>query len=162
MQIQRMILLAGLLTLNTTIWGATSAPDPFLGKWELDVKASKYDPGTYPRRMTIEMTLEERGVHYHSETLPANGEIFHVDYTANYDGKPVMVTGDRGILLPVALTLMDPHHVKATYGRGFQTEATSDRTISEDGNTLTIITTSRDKAGQQHINTGVYRRDDQR
>jgi hypothetical protein len=53
--------------------------------------------------MTIEMTAVENGVHYHSETYLANGRSFTADYTAGYDDLPTMVTGAKGVLLPVFL-----------------------------------------------------------
>jgi len=150
--------LAVILCLSSCARGANHAPDLFLGRWELDAKASRYAPGTCPKRMTIEMTMEERGVHYHSETVPATGEPFDVDYTAKYDGRPVMVTGSRGMMLPVALTRVDVRHVKAVYSNGFQVEATSERVLSEDGKTMTITTTSRNKSGREQVNRGLYRR----
>ena len=139
--------------------GADPAPDPFLGRWVLDPKASHYADHRCPKRMVIEMTLDGRGIHYHSETEPAVGETFHVDYTANYDGKPAMVTGDHGILLPVALHREAAGHVTATYTSALRVMATSERTISADGRVMRVITTSHDAFGQNQTNVGVYRRE---
>jgi hypothetical protein len=138
--------------------GAQSVPDPFLGRWALDMAASHYEAGACPKRMTIEMTREARGVHYQSETLQSDGEIRRVEYVADYDGKPAVVTGERGILLPVSLRQESPKHVIATYTNASQVVATSDRTLSDDDRTLTITTKSRDALGQLRTNVGVYRR----
>jgi hypothetical protein len=151
------IVLAGFLLLTTVVRGAEPVSDPFLGKWILDPKVSKYPVNSCPTSMTIEMTREPRGVHYHSETQPAAGEPFEVDYIGNYDSKPVMVTGSRGILLPVTLRREAVNHVKASYSNAFQIVATSDRTVSNDGKLLMITTVSRDSLGQTQTNTGVYR-----
>ncbi len=138
--------------------GAEPASDPFLGKWLLDPGASKYSDGRCPKRMVIEMTMEARGIRYHSETEPATGEVFHVDYVARYDGKPAVVTGDRGILLPVTLQRISANNVRASYSSGFQLMATSDRMVSADRNTMTITTVSHDAGGRNQTNVGVYRR----
>ncbi|WP_139285064.1 hypothetical protein [Terriglobus roseus] len=103
------------------------------------------------------MTREARGVHYHSHTQPMAGEPFDVDYTADYDGKPAMVTGSKSILLPVSLQ-RDGAAVIATYRNAFQVAATSKRTLSDDGRTMTITTISSDSTGVSVTNVGVYRR----
>jgi hypothetical protein len=137
--------------------GRETAPDPFLGSWTLDPKASHLPGNSCPKQMTIEMTLETRGVHYHSHTEPSIGQAFDVDYTANYDGTPVMVTGSKGILLPVSLERKGISIV-ATYRSAFQVMATSQRVLSADDNTMTITTISHDAMGTQATNIGVYRR----
>ncbi|WP_157178359.1 hypothetical protein [Terriglobus roseus] len=104
------------------------------------------------------MTREVRGVHYHSHTQPAIGEAFDVDYTAGYDGKPAMVTGTKGILLPVSLR-REKNTVTATYKSAFQVAATSERVLSEDGRIMTITTISSDSQGVSVKVVGVYRRD---
>lgn len=109
--------------------------------------------------MVIEMVPDGTGIHYHSETEPAVGEIFHVDYTANYDGKPAIVTGDRGILLPVTLRRDTDRHVTATYTSALQVMATSERTVSADGTVMRVLTVSHDSFGQSVTNIGVYHRD---
>ncbi len=133
------------------------AADPFLGKWSLDIQRSKYPPGACPRKMTIEMSQEGKGVHYHSETLMTNGSV-SADYTANYDGKTVIVMGGRGMLLPVSLKQPNPKVVVATYTSGFQVVATSRRVVSADNSMMTITTTSLDASGKSRTNIGVYRR----
>jgi hypothetical protein len=139
---------------------ALHASDPFLGRWVLDGKQSKYPAGSCPKLMTIEMSAVGRGIHYHSETQLANGRSFEADYTAEYDGKPVMVGGDRGMLLPVALKRVGHSDVVATYSRGFQVLATSRRAVSRDGKTMTVTTTSQDGSGKSVTNVGVYRKAD--
>lgn len=147
-----------LITLTPSyIRGAEPAPDLFLGKWVLDSNASHYPGKTCPKAMIIEMTREPRGVHYHSHTEPRVGEPFDVDYTAEYDGKPAMVSGTKGILLPVTLQRTNDG-VTATYRNAFQVAATSRRTLSEHNRTMTITTVSYDSAGTAVTNIGVYRR----
>jgi hypothetical protein len=139
------------------IRGAELAPDLFLGKWILDPQASHYAGNSCPKQMTIEMTREARGVHYQSHTVSSTGDISDVEYTAEYDRRPVMVTGTRGILLPVSLDQKDGM-VVATYRNAFQVAATSQRSLSGDNNTMTITTTSQNSMGTNVTNVGVYKR----
>ena len=132
------------------------AADPFLGKWSLDVKRSKYPAGACPTQMTIEMSETGHGIHYHSESKLTNGNLTSADYTAGYDGKPVMVMGNKGMLLPVSLKRAGQHVVIATYESGFKVMATSRRVVSADGRAMTITTTSRDRSGKSVTNVGVY------
>ncbi len=81
-----------------------------------------------------------------------------MDYIANYDGKPAIVTGDRGLLLPVTLRQQSANQVKATYSNGFQVMASSDRVLSSDGRLMTITTISHDAFGGTQTSTGIYRR----
>jgi hypothetical protein len=138
--------------------GMLHAADPFLGKWTLDIKRSKY-PATYcPARMTIEMTPAPNGVHYHSATHLTNGSSFSADYIARYDDHPTMVMGAKGVLLPVALHRESANVVIAKYVSGLETRATSRRIVSADGNTMTVTTTSRDGSGNEFTNIGVYKK----
>lgn len=134
------------------------AADPFLGKWILDAKHSKYLPGFCPKQMIIEMTAAEHGVHYHSETLMLNGNSFSADYTADYDEKPVVVAGAKGVLLPVSLKRIGPNVVLATYVSGLQVRATSRRVLSRDGTVMTVTTASQDGEGRAVTNVSVYKR----
>lgn len=143
--------------LPSDVRGLDNAPDPFLGKWVLDVHASHYPAKTCPKAMTIEMTRELRGIHYQSHTEPFVGEPFDVEYTADYDGKPAIVTGSKGIMLPVILQRKGAA-VIATYRNASQVAATSERILSDQNRTMTITTVSYDSAGNVVKNLGVYRK----
>jgi hypothetical protein len=134
------------------------AEDPFLGRWALDVQRSKYSAGTAPKQMTIEMSAAGHGIRYHSETQFSGGRTISADYTAEYDGKPVIVLSARGMLLPVSLKRTAPRVVVATYTSGFQIAATSRRVISANGRVMTVTTTSRDASGKSVTNIGIYRK----
>ena len=110
--------------------------------------------------MLIEMEPTAHGVHYRSETIFADGRTLHSEYSADYDGKESMVMGAHGMLLPVTLKRTDPKTVVATYTRGFQVIAVSRRTVSLDGRSMTITTTSKNQSGKNVTNVGVYDRSD--
>jgi len=146
-----------LISSPSLVRGVGPASDPFLGKWMLDPQSSRYAYNNCPEEMTIEMTREAQGVHYHSHTKAASGEAFDVDYTANYDGKPALVRGSKGILLPISLERKGKV-LTATYYNAFQVAATSVRSLSEDNRTMTITTISYDSMRPPETNVGVYRR----
>jgi len=134
--------------------------DPFVGRWALDTRQSKYPQVACPKQMTIEMTTVGDAIHYHSVTVLENGTAFSADYTASYNDVPTMVTGAKGVLLPVSLHKDSTNEVTASYKSGFETRATSRRVVSEDGKTMTVTTTSHDGAGNVSKNIGVYRKID--
>ncbi len=136
-----------------------STSDPFMGKWKLDVRQSHYPPRACPKSMMIEMKPADRGVWYHSDATYGNGGEIHAEYTAAYDGREVLVSGTRGLLLPVSLKRVNSHAVVATYSRGMQAVATSKRVVSPDGKVMTITTTSVDASGKKSTTIGVYQRE---
>src|ERR1700730_13336115 len=93
------------LILSATSGLASS--DRFVGKWKLDVHRSKYPNGTCPAQMLIEMRSAGQGVSYISDATYRNGAEAHAQYTADYNGKPVIVMGTRGLMLPVSLKRLD-------------------------------------------------------
>lgn len=135
-----------------------AASDPFVGTWTLNLRKSKYPPGTAPKGMVIQMEPVADGIQYHSETTGANGQISQSDYIASYDGKEATVKGKVGLLLPVSLKRIDPYTVEASYVRGLKVVATSRRVVSKDGRVMTITTISKDKDGKSVTNVGVYER----
>jgi hypothetical protein len=149
--------LLGCVLITSFIRGAERVPDFFLGKWVLEPQASHYSGVSCPRQMTIEMTAETRGIHYQSHTESSSGDVSDVEYTAAYDGKPSIVSGTRGMLLPVSLE-RNGSAVTATYRSAFQVMATSQRVLSADNNTMTITPVSRDSMGISVTNIGVYKR----
>ena len=136
-----------------------AATDPFMGKWKLDVRHSRYPGGTCPVSMEIEMRPAEAGIWYHSDTKYKNGGEAHAQYTAGYDGKETIVIGTRGLLLPVSLKRLNSRTVVASYSRGMLVVATSRRVVSEDGRVMTITTSSIDAAGKREVTLGVYRKE---
>jgi hypothetical protein len=143
------------LIASVTVMAST---DPFLGKWILNPPQSKYPVGTCPKRMVIEMKSQGNCIHYHSETTYANGASARSEYTAAYDGKSALVTGNRGMLLPVFLKRPNAQTVIASYTNALQVVATSRRVVSRDGQHMTITTISKDQSGKDVTIVGVYDR----
>ena len=139
---------------------AAASADPFVGKWRMSVARSSYPPGTCPTSMVIEMRPAGRGIWYHSDSKFTNGGEMHAQYTADYDGKQVIVTSTHGLLLPVSLKRINPRTVEASYSRGMQVVATSRREVSLDGRRMKITTVSKDASGKNVKTIGVYFKDE--
>lgn len=136
---------------------AAADADPFIGTWEM--KAASGGLGEdLPQHMVIVMDAAAGGVHYRSEATRGNGRTATAEYTAEYDGQLAMVSGDAGLLAPVALKRIDRNTVEASYKRGFQTIASSRRVVSPDGATMTITTSSTADDGRKVVNVGVFER----
>jgi hypothetical protein len=138
---------------------STASSDPFVGKWILNPQQSKYPVATRPKRMVIEMERQGNGIHYRSDTTYANGATARSEYTAAYDGKSALVTGNRGMLLPVFLKRPNSHTVIASYTKALQIVATSRRVVSKDGQHMTITTISKNPQGKDVTIVGVYDRE---
>jgi hypothetical protein len=135
---------------------AAEERDPFVGIWELDTGLSKYESKDLPQKMVIVMQAAPHGVQYKSETTFAGHRVSSAAYTAEYDGRPAMVTGDAGLMAPVLLKRKDMNTVDAVYVRGLQAIASSHRVISADGAIMTITTSSKTAQGAEIINIGIY------
>ena len=146
------------MVIAVLITTATASSDPFVGKWVLDPQQSKYPAGECPKRMSIEIEATGQGIRYRSDTVYANGGTTRSQYTAEYNGKPVLVLGTHGMLLPVSLKRLDLHTVVASYFKSFEVVATSRRVVSHDGRRMTITTTSNDRFGKSVTTVGVYER----
>jgi hypothetical protein len=145
-----------LITVLALLTTAGASDDPFIGKWTLDPHHSKYPAGTCPKRMVIEMEPAARGIRYRSDAMSANGRTTHTEYTADYNGRQVLVWGTYGLMLPVSLKRIDSHTVIATYFKSFQVVATSRRVVSRDRRRMTITTTSKDSSGRAATTIGIY------
>lgn len=154
MKTHRFLLLSAALSISAVL----GANDPFAGRWQLNVQQSSYLPGTCPARMVIEMETVGDGIRYRSETTYTNGRTSQSQYSADYSGREAIVTGNNGLLAPVSLKRLGPNVVVASYKRGFLVLATSRRVVSNDGQTMTITTTSTDRDGKVITSIGIYDR----
>ncbi len=135
---------------------AADERDPFVGIWELDTSLSKYESMDMPQKMVIVMQAAPQGVQYRSDTTFVDHRVSSAAYTAEYDGRPAIVTGDAGLMAPVVLKRKDRYTVDAVYVRGFQIIASSHRVISADGGIMTITTSSKSAQGTDIVNIGIY------
>jgi hypothetical protein len=136
--------------------GWAQGPDPLMGTWKLNVAKSKYDPGPPPRSTTTKREVSgANGVKYTSDTVTAQGESRHIEYTANYDAKDYSVKGDPNRDM-VSLKRMDGRSYEGSSKKGGKVTGTFRGVVSPDGKTLTITTKGTDAQGRPENNVVVY------
>src|SRR3954453_15588462 len=72
-------------------YSAVASADPFAGNWRMSVAPSKYPAGTCPTSMVIEIGPAGQGSPHRAGSRFMNGSEMHAQYTADYDGKQVIV-----------------------------------------------------------------------
>jgi hypothetical protein len=67
-----------------------AADDPFTGTWKIDAPKSAFSDGTFPKNMSITITLKfsDGELNYHSVNDTDKNKPSGLDYTAKLDWKP--------------------------------------------------------------------------
>ena len=123
--------------------------------WKMDAAKSKCDPGPAVKSSTAVFAAVGTGVKATIEGVTGTGEKTHWEYTAQYDGKDVKVTGNPDVD-EVAMSRISGHITQTVYKKAGMTTLTNRRTVSGDGKTLTVTQTGTDTQGQKVNNTIVY------
>jgi len=142
-----------------TVLAATllaQAPDPQVGTWKLNPAKSKYSPGPGPKSATTKIEAAGAGTKVVVDQVFADGTARHWEFTANYDGKDVPVTGNNPDVDTIARTRVDANTVKSTSKKGGKVTTTQTSAVSSDGKTRTVTTTGTNAAGQTVNNVAVY------
>lgn len=131
---------------QVTVWTRTSGrrdpKDPFVGDWTQDLSKTRMRQGA-----TLKIEADGGG-----------GVRFLGDYgyTARLDGKPYDVRNSRNDT--VALALVDPHTVDATFRRDNQITQRDHWQVSADGQQLTVSTTAVLETGQHLTEKLVFKK----
>ena len=135
---------------------AQAKNDPFVGTWVLNRAKSEFSGNVPEKRKTTFDITADGSIKHVTETVVANGSTDRVEYTAKLDGKDVPIL--NSFLSVVSLKRIDARTVERTGKlRGMVVE-TSTRTVSADGQTLTI-TTMGDNDGNEYSSTQVFERE---
>jgi hypothetical protein len=134
-----------------------TSDDPTNGTWDLDVAASKFDPGPGPKSQTRTYRADGKTIKMVATTINADGKELHIEYAGAYDGKDYPVTGNPRVET-IAQERIDFHTVKTKTKRGGKVTATTTRVVSQDGKTMTITGTGTDEKGMAYNNTLVLRK----
>lgn len=138
--------------------GQSSATgDLVFGTWILDTEASTYDPGPAPKSQTRTYEAHLDGVRTTVETVDAKGRSFFVEYVADYDSVEYPISGSPNVDA-ISLERVNLHTAVATLMHAREKIGTARRTISEDGETMTIVYDGRDPRGRTVSITAVYER----
>jgi len=67
--------------------------DPLIGSWKMDAAKSKFDPGPATKSSTVVYAAAGAGLKATIDGVTSAGDKTHWEYTAQYDGKDVAVSG---------------------------------------------------------------------
>jgi len=133
------------------------ASDPMDGTWELDVVASRFNPGPARTRDVRTYRVHGNRISMTGTVVHADGRVENIQFDAWLDGKDYAPTGNPRVEA-IAQVRIDTHTIKTTTKRGGKVTATSTRQVSKDGRTMTIETTGTDVNGTVFNNTLVFRK----
>jgi opacity protein-like surface antigen len=132
--IRLLALTAAAALLMMSAASSADAPNPFIGKWALDLQKSTFHPGPSGIKSQTVIVTEASGGATHSviDTVGADGSTFHVEFTSGNDGKPVPTTGDADSD-SVVLTSLNPNTAKEVFLKAGKPTATGTLTVSKNG-----------------------------
>ena len=111
--------------------------DPVIGTWELDVAASKFDPGPPPRAELRRYEAEHEGIKATVATTEADGRTTTFEYVTSYNDVTAVVTGSR-TSDAVRMRKVDDYTAEAVLLLGGRVVGRTRRVISRDGRSMTI------------------------
>jgi hypothetical protein len=132
------------------------AADPQIGTWKLNVAKSTFSPGPPPKSGTTKIEAAGAGAKLIVDQTMADGTARHWEFTANYDGKDVPITGNNPDADTVARTRINANTVETISKKAGKVVATQQSTVSADGKTRTVTTKGVNAAGQKIDNVAVY------
>jgi hypothetical protein len=135
---------------------AQSKDDPLIGRWTLDRAKSEFSGNIPEKRITIFELTSDGSLKHITETVIANGSTDRVEYTSKYDGKDVPIS--NSFLWTVSVKRLDPRTTERSGKVMGEVVETSKRSVSADGQTLTIVTNGTN-AGNEYSSTQVFTRD---
>jgi hypothetical protein len=97
-------------------------------------------------------------VKYTVEQTLADGMSRHWEFTANYDGKDVRVSGENPLGNTVALTRIDGSTVRIVSKQDGKPTVTQTSVVSNDGKARTVTTKGTSPSGEAVDGTIVYER----
>jgi hypothetical protein len=131
--------------------------DNSIGTWKLDVAKSKYTPAPMPvKSLTVTREAADGGVKVTTTGAQADGTAINASYTAKYDGKEVMITGNSpydmiAIKQVNANTLTDDRKKM-----GGSYKAKGRLVISNGGKTMTTTTKGTNADGKEFTSIFVF------
>ena len=144
------IILIGLLALSAETKG------PWMGTWKLNAAKSTTAPDRYKRVIT-KIEPWEDGLKVTYEMVGIRGGVSYMEWIGKLDGKDYPVEG-ADYIMTNAYTLLNDHSYQIVVKVEGSLAATARVEVSEDGKTLTTITTQKDAHGQTISTTAVYER----
>ena len=143
-----------LLSAGQRVIVAQSVSDSALGAWTLN-KAKSTFSGEVPYRRVTKLEVVGDSIKETTYTMSTNKPSVIVAYTARFDGNDYAISSST--LSTVSLKRVDDRTVERTGKVQGQVVETETRTVSKDGNVLTV-TTKGSKDGTEYTSVQVYDR----
>ena len=134
--------------------GQTTSPDNWMGVWKLNLAKSKYQ-STPPKNRVLKFEPIPGGLKATSDLTDPEG-VVHIEFTAKYDGKDVVMNGPA-IRQTIAVTRVDAYTFDTAQKSSGMVTSTARYVVSKDGKTLTA-TSIAVSTGEKVINISVYDR----
>jgi hypothetical protein len=134
---------------------AAQAADPLVGKWELNVAKSKYNPGPAPQSESRTYVVAGKDIKASMKGVDSTGKPTAGSWIINYEGKERPMTGvaDADTL---TFKRVDASTVEFTQKKAGKVVITGTRTISPDGKVMTIKSKGTNASGQTINNVEVF------
>jgi hypothetical protein len=140
------------MALSSAVYGA----DMYVGTWKIDIAKSTYSPGPAPKGpATTKIEAVENGVKLTADTVNAQGQKTHVEFTVKFDGKDYPFTSlVDGKPAPNAADMIsakriDDYTFEATTKLKGKPLLTARTVASKDGKTETTTFTGVNAQGQK-------------
>ncbi len=94
------------------------SPDAHIGTWKVNLAKSTYSPGPAAKSATTTIDAAGAGTKVIVDQSLADGAVRHWEFTANYDGKDVPVTGNNPDADTIARTRPNANTVNSVSKKG--------------------------------------------
>ncbi len=125
------------------------APDPLIGKWELNVAKSAFKIGPQYKSSAREFEAVPNGLKYSGKNINADGTVSGSHWTAYFDGKDYPVTGDPASDT-ILLKRIDRFNTEGTFKKAGAVISHVTRVVSKDGKVWTLTTEGTDAQGKPY------------
>ena len=133
------------------------AANNWVGRWKLNVAASKFSPGPALKSETLKFEAVEGGIRLSSRFVDAKGKETKGGYISNFDGKDVPWKGNPDADTSSAKRI-DTNSYENAWKKDGKVVITTKVVVSPDGKTLTVTQSGTNAKGEAVDNTLVFDR----
>jgi len=155
MRLPSIFTLAAVVLLTACSHTAFAQSDPLIGRWKLNLKKSKYNPGPPPQSSTMHYEPAGQGFRDTVTGVDSQGKPTTSVFMMIYDGKFYPTTGVIGYDAS-AFTRVDDSTVTYIRTLAGKVVGTGTRVLSHDGKTLTFTGTGTTANGRRYDNVIVF------
>jgi hypothetical protein len=147
MALRRVLVVAGLGLVLSTVTVFPQAKNAWIGTWTQDMTKSTYSPGPGPQSATHTFAPAGDGFKHTIDTVNAQGQKTHTEVTAKFDGKDYPIIGGAPNTTR-SYRRIDERTLEAVAKTNGKVTATIRDVVSPDGKTRTGDSTGTNAQGQ--------------